>query len=67
MSRVKIRTQDGHLLFMVADDRNISLLTGKNGAILLNGQDISAAYQTVIIKLIQGFTWFGCNELTAKL
>lgn len=46
-SRVRIRTQDGHLQLMVPDERNISLVTGRNGRILFNGEDISFAYQTV--------------------
>ena len=50
--RVKIRTEDGHLMFIVADDRNISLLTGRNGAILFNGEDITSSYQTVICNLV---------------
>ncbi|XP_046451773.1 cubilin-like isoform X2 [Daphnia pulex] len=45
--RVRIRTQDGHLQFMVPDERDISLMTGRNGRILFNGEDISFAYQTV--------------------
>lgn len=32
---------------MVPDERDISLLTGRNGRILFNGEDISFAYQTV--------------------
>lgn len=49
--RVRIRTQDGHLQLMVPDEKNISLVTGRNGRILFNGEDISFAYQTVCLIL----------------
>lgn len=45
---VRIRTDDGHLIFMVPDERNISLVTGRNGKILFNGEDMGNAYWTVL-------------------
>lgn len=38
------------------DERNISLLTGRNGRILFNGEDISVAYETVRVQ-----EWFLIN------
>ena len=47
ISRARIQTLDGHLKLMVAEDRNITFYTGKNGAILFNGQDMESHFQLV--------------------
>jgi len=43
--RARIRTENGHLQLYVADGRNISFKTGRNGAILFNDADITWTLQ----------------------